>query len=129
MSNPAKGGAYHADNKVTINNIAELNLIVEALQDKMGRYIRAAIEMDRRGTPFSRMMHLRATATSKLLDRLRVGWKRADGIPPEVQAQLAAREDRRFWSDVQTRIEELTLETALGQETVDEGALFTVYPF
>lgn len=124
-----KAGAYNGDNKITINNIAELNLIIDALQTSQAQVIKAAREMDRRGTPFSRMMHLKGRAQQNLLDRLRVGWKRADNIPAEIQAQLAAREDRRFWSDVQTRIDEMTLELAVGDEPVDETVLFTAYPF
>lgn len=124
-----KGGAYNGDNKITINNIAELNLIIDALQTSQAQVVKARIEMERRGTPFSRMMDLKGRAQQNLLDRLRVGWKRADGIPDEIQAQLAAREDRRFWSDVQTRIDEMTLELAVGEEVVDETVLFSVYPF
>lgn len=115
MSN-LKGGSYRADNRVTINNIAELNLIIDALQTAQANVIRAAAEMDRRGTPLSRMMHLKGRAQGALLDRLRVGWKAADGIPEEVQKMLASREDARFWTNIQSRIEELTLETHLGDE-------------
>ncbi len=124
-----KGGTYNADRRITINNIAELNLIIDALQTCQAQVIRARIEMERRGTPFSRMMDLKGRAQQNLLDRLRVGWKQADGIPEEVQAMLASREDRRFWSDVQVKIEEMTLQLAVGDETDDEGVLFSVYPF
>lgn len=128
MSN-LKGGAYRADNRVTINNIAELNLIIDALQDKAALLVGAAREMDRRGTPMSRMMHLKHAATTKLLDRLRVGWKAADGVPAEIQEMLARNEDKRFWTNVERRVEELQLEISLDVETVDESALITVYPF
>jgi hypothetical protein len=121
MSN---GGAYRADNRITINNIAELNLIVDALQTSQAKVILAAIEMDRRGTPFSRMMHLKAKAQGALLDRLRVGWKAADAIPEEVQKMLASREDARFWTNIQSRIEELTLETHMGEEDLTATSVY-----
>lgn len=107
---------YSGGNKVTINNVTELNLIVEALQTQMASYIKAAQVAGQRSQTLSRTLTLKASATSKLLDRLRVGWKAADNIPAEIQEQLAAREDRRFWSNIQTRMEEIDLELAAGVE-------------
>lgn len=127
MSN---GGSYRADNKVSINNIAELNLICGALQDELGALYRAAHNCERRSETLARPLRIKAVAISKLLDRLRVGWKGADAIPEEIQQQLAAREDTRFWSKPGELLEQFELAAIAEIDTTDESlSLFTVYPF
>lgn len=118
--------SYKADNRITINNVTELNLITEALQTMAASYMRAHGKASEVSPVAGRTLHLKALATGKLLDRLRVGWKAADGIPEEIQAQLAAREDTRFWSDIKVKIEEMSLEQAAGLE--DDGTCLNLYP-
>lgn len=92
----AKG--YNSDNKITINNVQELNLIVGALQAELALLMKAEAKLSETSTTLARPLHLKAAMIGKLLDRLRVGWKAADAIPEEIQEQLRAREDTRFWA-------------------------------
>ena len=82
---------------VSYTNMAEVNALVDALQDKVSSLTRARDQLAKTSPGLCHMMDRKLAITKVVLDRARSEWKKADPIPPEVMAAMMEREDKRFW--------------------------------